>query len=421
MPAPHAPPPPPLLPAGMPAPPDPVVAVIDDDPLYVDYLTGLLALEGITRVEHVDAREELFPRLSAIEADCLVIDYDLGRDNGFNVASRIIAERRDAPGLVMITGTGSERTVVKAMRMGFHDYVSKRTLTGGEMKRAIRRAVAARRPVLVPAAPVDDGVHAPTGLPSRGRMEAMLETLCAPRSRRPFTFCLVEPDLDEVGATLGIAATERARESFVYALRKARASKGLLAHWEGDRFAFASDEEAAPEPFGEAMRALPGALERTIAVDGAWARIAAHAGGLLLPIGRHDPVEVATATAALLDGARQAGDAERHEVRGDHAANAGAREDGTGNERRRARRMRCLRLARIVLPGDRAVVDCVVMDMSTTGARLKTKSFFVAPDAFSIEVVGSGVRRPARVAWQRGAMLGVTYTDDAAPGAGMVH
>ena len=394
------------------AKPDPTVVLIDDDPLYLDYVSGLLAKQGITRVTTLDARQALFPMLNGIEADCLVIDYDLGEDNGLNVAQRLLAEREDAPALVMMTGTGSERTAIKAMRLGFHDYVSKRSLTATEMARAVQRAIEVRRapaPAL-PAAPVE--THAPTGLPARSRMETTLAGLCAGRSRRPFAFGLVEPDLAEVSARLGLGAVERARESFVFALRKRCGGAGLVAHWEGERFAWAFDDAAAaPDPFGRTMRDLPAALECTVELDGAWARVPARAGALLLPPGAHDPHEVAAAASRLLDAAIAEGTGQRHEVRGHHAApTLNAAGEAGRDERRRERRMRCLKLARVILPGDRAVVDCVATNLSAGGACLTAKSFFVAPDAFSVEIVGSGERRPARVAWQKGSVMGIAFS-----------
>ena len=71
---------------------DPVIALIDDDPLHVDDLAGLLAMEGLTRVRGVDARRPIFPALDAIEADCLVIDDDPPSANGWS-GRRARAER----------------------------------------------------------------------------------------------------------------------------------------------------------------------------------------------------------------------------------------------------------------------------------------------------------------------------------------
>lgn len=416
-----------LTPPQLDAPLDPVVALVDDDPLYIEYVTGLLAMEGVTRVRAIDARAPLFPRLHDVEADCLVIDYDLGHDNGLNVAERVLAERPDAPALVMMTGTGSERTVIKAMRLGFHDYVSKRSLTGPEMVRAVHRAIASRRPAATVMA--GDAMHAPTGLPGRARVAAALEELCGIGSRRPFAFGLLEPNLADVTAQLGLAAGHRAREGFVHALRGGLdrgLGRALVGHWEGDRFAWIWDEAATPAAFDAAMAALPGALERTVVTDGAWARVPACAGAVLLPTGRHDAGAVVADATALIESARETGRPERHAVRGRHAAVTAADDaPSASNEKRAARRMRCLKLARVILPGDRAVVDCVAVNLSANGACLKAKSFFVAPDSFAVEIVGSGERRPARVAWQRGPVMGVEFTDAgaprAAPAPGTVH
>ena len=64
-------------------------------------------------------------------------------------------------------------------------------------------------------------------------------------------------------------------------------------------------------------------------------------------------------------------------------------------DRRQDERRRVLRRARIVLPLGRTAVDCVVLDLSEGGARLRAPGMPALPDRFALRIDGEPGREVA--------------------------
>jgi hypothetical protein len=54
-------------------------------------------------------------------------------------------------------------------------------------------------------------------------------------------------------------------------------------------------------------------------------------------------------------------------------------------------------------------VFCRVLDLSDTGARLKSAQAESIPNQFELEVPSEGIQRPGAVQWRRGGELGVKF------------
>jgi hypothetical protein len=54
-------------------------------------------------------------------------------------------------------------------------------------------------------------------------------------------------------------------------------------------------------------------------------------------------------------------------------------------------------------------VFCRVLDLSETGARLKSAQAEIIPNQFELEVPSEGIQRPGAVQWRRGGELGVKF------------
>ena len=72
--------------------------------------------------------------------DCILLDYRMPGDDGFNVLSQLTSRDKAAP-VIMMTGDGNEQVAVDAMKLGSQDYIPKRSLNAGALKRDIDRAV----------------------------------------------------------------------------------------------------------------------------------------------------------------------------------------------------------------------------------------------------------------------------------------
>ena len=85
-----------------------------------------------------------------------------------------------------------------------------------------------------------------------------------------------------------------------------------------------------------------------------------------------------------------------------------------GEYDRGAPRRRVLKAAQIVYDGGRTVVECMIRDISDTGAKIDTEVALALPGAFAI-VLPDGVKRSASVVWQKANLLGIHFADAAAP------
>jgi hypothetical protein len=80
---------------------------------------------------------------------------------------------------------------------------------------------------------------------------------------------------------------------------------------------------------------------------------------------------------------------------------------GGGADGRIAPRHRVLKSARIQFGG--IEVDCVVRNISQTGAAIEVASLTQCPIAFILSIPSDGSARHCRVVWRRGKRMGVKF------------
>lgn len=87
-------------------------------------------------------------------------------------------------------------------------------------------------------------------------------------------------------------------------------------------------------------------------------------------------------------------------------------------ERRNQSRARTLKSARILLNHHQSVIDCVVRNLSPTGACLKVETTLGIPDRFDVMFDMDKSIRPCRLIWHNDKQIGVEFaTDDDAAAA----
>jgi hypothetical protein len=77
-------------------------------------------------------------------------------------------------------------------------------------------------------------------------------------------------------------------------------------------------------------------------------------------------------------------------------------------ERRRYSRLRVLKAAKIVI-GTSSVLDCVVRDLSSTGARIEIQNAASLPEAVDVTFDGGHTFRPCRLKWRSLNETGVEF------------
>ncbi len=78
-------------------------------------------------------------------------------------------------------------------------------------------------------------------------------------------------------------------------------------------------------------------------------------------------------------------------------------------ETRRAPRFKVSKSARI---GEgKNAAQCIIRDLSVTGAAVEVESQSDIPDTFTLVVPGDGLILPSRVVWRRGYRVGIMFED----------
>ncbi|MDB5506073.1 MAG: pilus assembly protein PilZ [Devosia sp.] len=78
------------------------------------------------------------------------------------------------------------------------------------------------------------------------------------------------------------------------------------------------------------------------------------------------------------------------------------------NELRRAPRHRTLKKGHIIVSDGFSTIDCLVRNLSDTGAQLKVASVLGIPDSFPLKL-SDGQTLQCRVAWKRETEIGVEF------------
>jgi DNA-binding response OmpR family regulator len=120
------------------------VLVAEDDADLLDLMTYALRREGYTVLAAIDGPQAL-QRWEAEAPDIVLLDVNLPQINGFDLCQRIHHES-ETP-VIMVTARDEEDDVVRALRLGADDYVTKpfsAKVLASRMRAVLRRAGADR-------------------------------------------------------------------------------------------------------------------------------------------------------------------------------------------------------------------------------------------------------------------------------------
>ncbi len=82
-------------------------------------------------------------------------------------------------------------------------------------------------------------------------------------------------------------------------------------------------------------------------------------------------------------------------------------------ENRQSARHRTLKRARIVFNDGSSSFECIVRDISDTGAKVRTNGWFSCPDEVGLQIPESiddhGIPRDCRIVWRQGDTMGVAF------------
>ncbi|MGF6310916.1 diguanylate cyclase (GGDEF)-like protein [Bradyrhizobium sp. i1.8.4] len=412
------------------------IALVDDDDVYRSYLSALVSKNTSFAVFEASSGEELCRILDSQRIDCIILDYNLGTESGFAVRDRLGERYHAVPPIVMLTGDGRESTVIKALRLGFNDYLAKRELTPGALISAIGRVVQRDRDEQRAKAEHErlanmSGVDLVTGLIGRAKLDGRLAQLAAMGhgARSAYAFILVEMnELHTVNESFGLKAGDQALRAFGERLSKAARSSDICGRYSGSSFLIVIDVRSDPGQLQSFCERLAGELAFRIDLNTASLDLSACIGATL----GAESASGGTAGADLirpaqdaLNAARAAGSRFKISDRRSSAPSSGnatstepvpadagvrpAADQLRMSDRRREPRQRVFKRGQIFLAGLGATIDCTVRNQSRHGAGIRIDAPFAVPKEFELLITGEGVRKRVQVRWQIGTDLGVEY------------
>lgn len=98
------------------------IAIVDDDPQITQTIAAILSSERMTS-SAVANSGALFDLLKNEQIDLIILDINLGSENGIDIARRLRAHS-NVP-IIMVTGRGETQSQVAGLDAGADDYITK--------------------------------------------------------------------------------------------------------------------------------------------------------------------------------------------------------------------------------------------------------------------------------------------------------
>ena len=215
----------------------PQVLVVDDDPITVQVLQGLLATLAEVAVAYT--RQAALDQCHALPPDLILLDVNLGRDNGFELCQQLKRERQFAyTPIIFITGSIDAQDEARAFAMGAVDFIRKPIEPSVALARVTTHlALKLQSDFLTQLANLD-GL---TGLKNRRHFDEVLQREwkeCA-RARQPLS--LLMADIDHFKAyndSYGHMAGDHCLQAVAHVFGEAMQRPGdCAARYGGEEFA----------------------------------------------------------------------------------------------------------------------------------------------------------------------------------------
>lgn len=414
------------------------VLIVDDDSLFLEYVSTILLNKFNVNVFGANDSLSMTDKLANRSIDCVILDYNLGVETGLRIGELIKNKYSDPPPIIMLTGEGGERTIIKAFRGGFSDFVSKKNLNFGELVAAIRGAVERKKRERSDRCERNrlarlSSFDSTTGLYTASFMKERLDELAASASRTgvPCGVLVIRLDqLESIGDKFGHVMRDRALQAFAARLRTATNENEICGQNRQHSFLYLIEREASLQALSKACERLSTLLSFEANFEAASFSFSPNIGAALSQPDGTNVEEWLAAAETACESARVSGSAfamasplpaepsaaETLKLTGAHpivreipsvAPSCSIADRQT--DRRTESRRRVLKRGKILLKGHESVVDCMLRDLSTRGARLRLNHLYVPPDRFELLIVDSGKKQLVEVRWRSGDDIGVQF------------
>ena len=410
-----------------------------------------------------DARDwsELKDLLGGESVDVVLIAMEVGGVSGIEINRNIKMLYRDPPATILLTDKLDVHQVIKAFRCGFADCLPLEGIRETELREAISRAaglVAASRQQAQHVRDLERQAQrdSVTGLANRyylrERLNQLIET--ARRHNVPFAAIQVRVDnLEHIRVSFGNKVGDAVLLAFGKRLQAASRKSATFGRLNDDTFLYLVEQDVTEAGVAGACNRLASALTFPLDLDAVSLSLSASVAAGRYPEDGTTIAEILQAAetgvlrqrAAADDGDAAAPDrsAPTVELRaspdpmrasptgGGAAAGAVASGDGIAegpthsapteampaatlgatrfSDRRDAVRRRCLKRGLLVFNNGFSTVNCLIRDLSETGARVEVDGTLNTLEAFELRLVESGIRYKVERRWQSGNKYGLRF------------
>ena len=393
-----------------------LVVIADDDELFRSYLSLMLTPIGLQTRAAANS-DELIRLVQEQMPDCIILDYDMTNENGIFVQEQLRARFPALCPVLMLSADETQKTAVRAFRMGVDDFVQKRNLKLEEIQGAISRAIlkGGRRrgdSVADSSARQGSAIDHVTGFYVREELDARLariETIAERSGRAVAVFVVYFAPWQSLCHRIGLALAEKALREFARKLAPELGASDICGRYDDDILCCVAEHCADLAVVERRIRAMTAALTYTHHVGAAQFEIAPKILAEIRNSGEDSFAQRIARMSAQFEPHRQA--SLEREAAMDAGAERSANATPAGHERRRSVRRRIFKHGSIAIHDGASRLPCVIRNISDGGARIELQSVLAVPDSFTLTVSDIGGHRRVRKRWQTNEIVGVEFVD----------
>ena len=393
-----------------------LVVIADDDDLFRSYLSVMLTPLGLETRQAADS-EELAKLIQKQMPDCIILDYDMTNENGIFVQEQLRARFPTLCPVLMLSADETQKTAIRAFRMGVDDFVPKRNLKLEDIQAAISRALFHPHGRRVgdsaqSSARAGSAIDHVTGFYVREEVDARLAQIEAmsERSGQPAAvFAIYFTPWQSLCYRVGLALAEKAMREFARKLAPELRVTDICGRY-GDDVLCCVWENCADAAVVEQRRSeMAAALNYVYNVGASQFLIGAKIAAEIRHAGEEPFVKRLARMSADFEVERQANLA--REVAMDASASRSGTPASYGQERRKSVRRRIFKQGSIAINDGASRLPVKVRNISDGGARIELQSVLAVPEVFSLTANDFERPRKVRKRWQTNEFVGVEFID----------
>lgn len=393
-----------------------IIAALWGDDAQGEELAAQLRARTACVVSAAGNLDELDELVSRNSVEC-VLCSETGLDEGLPMLGSVVDRVSGRVPVIFVAPRERQDAVIQAFRRGARDCVTMTASCADDLVKAIQRLRTAFDRGPLPNVRAPDGSSPPgefvKHLLSPEKLVRKLDDMLANAGDEVGILAIQIMDLGFFAAKFGRRTVAELSREFARRLALALQGSGYFCRRPDGSFVALVHPVRGAAAFEMAIGQISNQLSFAARLSDLDFRIESVIGACDSSIAREALLAIESADKslekAMARGVRyHIADADTYGVPLQHSS---ARGPGRRANRRVGERARVNKRGKLVLPHLNATIDCIVLDVSTTGARLRINSSLVPPEEFELMLPHQAHRRQVKVRWRRQKELGVEFMD----------